>query len=143
MIMKRTIGNFLMLILVVSLFSCNNSTEEKISQIEKVVKDIELNTQNYTPIYKLYPTKNMWNFLKLDTRDGKITIVQFSVEDDDKQFEYTLSDIPQTASTYPGRFILQPTENMYNFIMLDQTTGQTYQVQWSFEEEKRFVIPIK
>lgn len=140
--MKRIISSFLILSLTICLFSCNNAVENKIDQIEKVVRDIEQNTQKDAPIYKLYPTQNMWNFLKLDTRNGIISIVQFSIEDDNKQFEYPLSITPLCDSSNPGRFILQPTENMYNFIMLDQTTGQTYQVQWSFEENKRFVIPI-
>lgn len=32
--------------------------------------------------YKLYPTDNMWTFLKLDTRTGKIWQVQYSVNSD-------------------------------------------------------------
>ncbi|MGM9847258.1 MAG: hypothetical protein ACI31F_04840, partial [Muribaculaceae bacterium] len=80
--------------------------------------------------------------LKLDTRTGKISIVQFSVEGDNKRFEYVLSDVSRAENEIPGRFILQPTQNMYNFIMLDQLSGQTYQVQWSFDEDKRFVLPI-
>ena len=137
-------SNIFLLILLcgVSFTSCNQKTEHKLDQMEKVLNKIEKNTVNSEPIYKLYPTRNMWNFLKLDTRNGKISIVQFSVEDDNKQFEYGLSDKAQSDNTIPGRFILQPTENMYNFIMLDQVTGQTYQVQWNFDEDKRFVAPI-
>ena len=101
--------------------------------------DFETNAE---PIYKLYPTRNMWNFLKLDTRNGKISIVQFSVEDNEKQFEYELSNKALCENNAPGRFMLQPTENIYNFIMLDQVSGKTYQVQWSFEEDKRFFLPI-
>ena len=71
----------------------------------------------------------------------KITMVQFSVEDNEKQFEYELSNVAHCNNTTLGRFILQPTENIYNFIMLDQVSGQTYQVQWSFDEDKRFVAP--
>ncbi len=70
-------------------------------------------------------------------------MVQFSVEDNEKQFEYELSIKALCENTAPGRFMHQPTENIYNFIMLDQVSGQTYQVQWSFEEDKRFIIPIK
>lgn len=84
----------------------------------------------------------MWNFLKLDTRNGKVSIVQFSVEDNKNRFEYALSDVALSNNNIPGRYILQPTDNIYNFIMLDQVTGQTYQVQWSFDETKRFVVPI-
>lgn len=121
--------------------SCSNKGG-KLEEIEKQVNKTALNTANTDPIYKLYPTRNMWNFLKLDTRNGKISIVQFSVEDNEKQFEYELSNKALCKNNAPGRFMLQPTENIYNFIMLDQVSGQTYQVQWSFDEEKRFVTPI-
>lgn len=121
--------------------SCSNNGE-KLEEIEKQVNKIVLNTANTEPIYKLYPTRNMWNFLKLDTRNGKISIVQFSVEDNEKQFEYELSNKALCENNAPGRFMLQPTENIYNFIMLDQVSGKTYQVQWSFEEDKRFILPI-
>lgn len=140
--MKIKLRFFVIIALSACLFSCNNKTDEKIENIEKVVSRIEKNIANNEPIYKLYPTRNVWNFLKLDTRNGKVSIVQYSVKEDNERFEYTLSDKAQCDNTKPGRFILQPTENTYNFIMLDQVSGKTYQVQWSFEEENRFVIPI-
>jgi len=124
------------------MLSCGNKTEGKLEEIEKQVNKIAQGTVNAEPIYKLYPTRNMWNFLKLDTRNGKITIVQFSVDDDGKQMEYELSNIARCEDKIPGRFMLQPTENIYNFIMLDQVSGKTYQVQWSFDEYNRFVMPI-
>ena len=55
------------------LTSCNN-TGGKLEELEKQVNKIALNTANAEPIYRLYPTRNMWNFLKLDTRNGKIAI---------------------------------------------------------------------
>jgi hypothetical protein len=41
-----------------------------------------------------------------------------------------------------GRFTLYPTENMYNFLLLDQIDGYVYQVQWSMTKDYRGVIPI-
>ncbi len=124
------------------MLSCGNKTEGKLEEIEKQVNKIAQGTVNAVPIYKLYPTRNMWNFLKLDTRNGKITIVQFSVDEDGKQMEYELSNIARCEDNTPGRFMLQTTENIYNFIMLDQVSGKTYQAQWSFDEYNRFVMPI-
>mgnify|MGYP001777636544 FL=1 len=99
--------------------------------------------------YKLYPTENMWNFIKLDTRTGKMWMVQFSLESD-KRFEYGLSernlatwslfngDLPNNGEI-TGRFELHATENTYNFLLLDRIKGRVYQVQWSFDEDERFV----
>lgn len=60
-------------------------------------------------------------------------------------FEVALSSYP-IAWKYEevnGRFILYPTTNNYNFIMLDQVNGKTYQVQWSQEPDKRIIVPIE
>ena len=38
-----------------------------------------------------------------------------------------------------GRFKLYPTQNRYNFIMQDVITGQSYQVQWSTNEDERLL----
>ena len=41
------------------------------------------------------------------------------------------------------RFTLYPTQNMYNFILLDQVNGKTWQVQWSTEYANRGIFPIE
>lgn len=94
--------------------------------------------------YKLYPTQNMWTFVKLDTRTGKMWLVQYSVKGDDERFEYVLNPDKLVTSEQKvnGRFELYETKNMYNFILLDRLDGDTWQVQWSFEKENRFVVPI-
>lgn len=121
--------------------------------------------------YKLYPTENMWNFIKLDTRTGKMWIVQYGLEED-KRFEWVLSDknlaghysgmgldalvrrtsaaadgelylmIEEKGGEVNGRFALYSTQNMWNFILLDQITGQAYQVQWSLNPDETAVISI-
>lgn len=96
--------------------------------------------------YKLYPTKNMWTFLKLDTETGKIWQVQYSVEGSDTRFEVPLNsgDIAKflNKSKKIGRYELYPTQNMYNFILLDQIDGDTYQVQWGMDENSRMLMKI-
>ena len=41
--------------------------------------------------------------------------------------------------TKNGRFKLYPTDNTYNFIMVDVTDGRTWQVQWNIDEDKRLI----
>lgn len=49
----------------------------------------------------------------------------------------------QFVQTYDTeRFKLFPTQNIYNFILLDKIDGKTWQVQWSFDEANRAVLPI-
>lgn len=95
--------------------------------------------------YKLYPTENMWTFIKLDTRTGKMWQVQYSLEDE-QRFEVVLNDYSLLLSRdkeEDGRYELYPTQNMYNFILLDKKEGWTYQVQWSLKKENRIVLPIR
>ena len=104
------------------------------------------NYQNQNARYCLFPTENIWTFLKLDTMTGQIWQVQFSVEGEDYCFETPLSltSIPDKLNQEKklGRFTLYKTENIYNFIMLDQIDGFTYQVQWSHDKENRGIWMI-
>ena len=92
--------------------------------------------------YRLFSTRNMYTFIKLDTRNGKMWQVQWGTESK-YRFENTLSDISRIniEDEKNGRFFLYPTTNIYNFILLAQIDGRTWQVQWGKEEE-RAVIPI-
>ena len=115
--------------------------EEKIWDAFKEMKDNMDCPENY----KLYPTQNMLIFLKLDTRTGRIWIVQYSVESSEYRFETTLSNdirMGYNDEWKPGRFELYPTQNMYNFILLDKFNGGTWQVQWSTKEKNRGVVRI-
>ena len=132
-------NKILFIIIGIAGIFCSCTQIEQQDEIEPKQECVEV------PTYKLYPTQNMWNFLKLNTSTGQISIVQFTVNEEDKRFEYTLNDIPLIAPgeiLTPGRFELTETQNRWNYILLDQVSGAAYQVQWSFEEDKRFVIPI-
>lgn len=93
--------------------------------------------------FKLIPTKNMWIFIKLDTGNGRTWLVQYSTSEDNR-LETSLCDKPLVLDPVPpaGRFELYPTENSYNFILLDKDFGTTYQVQWGVESKDRLRVPI-
>lgn len=96
-------------------------------------------------IYQLFPTDNYWTFIKLDTRNGKMWQVHFTISDDGFQGEVILNSsslLMSDEDEVTGRFNLYRTSNMYNFILLDQVNGKTYQVQWNSSKEKRFVSRI-
>jgi hypothetical protein len=95
-------------------------------------------------VYKLFPTSNMWTFLKLDTRNGRIWQVQFSVKGSEYRYEIPLSDffLVEADKEINGRFTLYPTSNVFNFILLDQIDGRMWQVQWSEDSKNRGIMPI-
>jgi len=94
-------------------------------------------------IYQLFPTQNIWTFIKLDTRNGKMWQVHFSVSDENKG-ELVLNSLPLVSeeNETKGRFTLYPTENMYNFLLLDQINGTVVQVQWSLDAKKRGIVEV-
>lgn len=98
---------------------------------------------NDCPAYELYRTDNMWTFLKLETSTGKIWQVQYAVGDGDA-FQVVLNDISLAfdGMETAGRFKLHPTDNIYNFLLLDTHTGSVWQAQWSQNPDNRGVIPI-
>lgn len=93
-------------------------------------------------VYRLFATDNSYNFIQLNTRNGQMWQVQWSLKGN--QFVTTLSDISRVTidEEKNGRFFLYPTTNSYNFVLLDQIDGRTWQVQWNFEAEKRMVVRI-
>ena len=101
-------------------------------------------TQDPKANYRLYKTKNTYNFIKLDTRTGQMEMVQWSTKSGGT-FTYPLSIEKRVYSVedeIPGRFTLYATTNFYNFVLLDQIDGRTWQVQWSTEPNDMMVIRI-
>lgn len=103
-------------------------------------------SQLRAPQYQLFPTENMWTFLKLNTVTGQIWQVQYSINGPEYRFETALDIIPRISEYFDepicGRFTLYPTKNTYNFILLDQIDGRCWQVQWNTEPSNRGVIRI-
>ena len=124
------------LIISILLFAFSaHSQEKQISIIPQ--KQISENA-----VYQLFPTPNMYTFIKLDTRNGRMWQVQWGT-DVKYRFESILSDISRVNydEEKNGRFILYSTTNTYNLILLDQIDGRTWQVQWG-NKESRMVLPI-
>ena len=138
--MKKNVLPFMLLFLLV-MVGCTDNEPKPTSKEE--VREQLIQTYDIER-FKLFSTQNMWTFIKLDTQTGQMWQVQYSVKGDEERFEYDLSPNPlvTTDRKVNGRFELYPTQNIYNFILLDRIGGKTWQVQWSFDEENRAVIPI-
>jgi hypothetical protein len=93
--------------------------------------------------YRLYPTSNRFTFLRLNTSNGFIDVIQYSTADDDKTMIYGLSNSPIVDNGTIDRFTIYPTLNIWTFLLLDQVEGHTYQVQWSTDPKMRFVFQIR
>lgn len=94
--------------------------------------------------YRLFKTQNMHIFIKLNTSNGTMKLVQFSTSNTRNMMQADLSDIELAigAEAKNGRFYLYPTDNFYTFLLLDQIDGRVWQVQWSTDPENRGILRI-
>jgi hypothetical protein len=93
-------------------------------------------------VFRLFSTQNKWTYIKLNTRNGQMWQVQYSLEDNNMEVPLSLTSRVSKDEEKNGRFFLYPTQNIWNFVLLDQVDGRIWQVQWSQESKNRMVIPI-
>lgn len=103
--------------------------------------------QKAAPRFKLYPTDNMWTFIRLETSSGRIWQVHFGVGENSARTTHPVNTVNLgliygSGDQYNGRFELYKTENMYNFILLDTDSGLVWQVQWSYNADNRGILRI-
>lgn len=138
--MNKFVLPFLPLFLLVMSGCADNASKPALKEDakEQIIQTVDIEH------FKLFPTQNMWTFIKLDTQTGQMWQVQYSVRDNEERLECELNPNPliTTTNKVNGRFELYPTQNIYNFILLDRIDGKVWQVQWSFDEGNRGVIPI-
>ncbi len=92
--------------------------------------------------YRLFGTANVWTFILLNTSNGKAWQVNFSLGDS-PALRLSLNEdslLPKGESPENGRFMLQSTNNMYNFLLLERLDGRIWQLQWSHDAEKRGIV---
>lgn len=97
-----------------------------------------------TDRFKLYPTSNTYNFIRLDTMTGRLWRVQWHFESN-KRLERIVSLkilVDYDEEWINGRFEIYSTENMYNFLLLDKIDGRVWQCQWSFEASENLIVRI-
>lgn len=124
---------FVIIIALTTISTFSQSTSEAPKQ--------NISTDNNVT-FRLFATRNMYTFIKLNTRNGQMWQVQWDTKS--SQFETALSLTSRVTKEEEsdGRFFLYPTTNIFNFILLDQIDGRVWQVQWSTEPKERLVIPI-
>ena len=108
----------------------------------QLLEHLEINT-SLKERYKLYQTENIYTFLQLDTKTGMIEQVQWSL-DSDNEGSVTINsdDLTYGFGYVSGSFELYPTKNMYQFLLIDKTSGKKWHVQWGMESSKRWIRRI-
>ncbi len=125
---------FLFIFILYTIFSFAQSTSQPPIQ--------NISTDNNV-VYRLFSTRNMYTFIKLDTRNGQMWQVQWDIKNNQFETALSLVYLVSEEDEKNGRFFLYPTTNLYNFILVDQIDGRVWQVQWSMEAKGRMIVPIK
>ena len=122
--------------------STSNKNDSISSYIATILEDIDMRIlkSEANDRYKFYPTENIYNFLKLDTRTGRIEQVQWSL-DTDKEGSVSINNEDLSWSS-GSLFELYPTQNMYQFLLLDKTNGRAWHVQWGMNDKERWMRRI-
>jgi hypothetical protein len=128
--MKKIIISLIVVLITTTAFAQNQTTPMLIVSPDNAI------------VYRLFSTQNKWTYIKLNTRNGQMWQVQYSLEDNNLEVPLSLLTRVTKEEEKNGRFFLYPTQNMYNFILLDQLDGRVWQIQWSTEEKNRMVIQI-
>jgi len=121
--MKKAILPFI----VVFLWGLSIATAAETLQFEEVA------LQDVKARYRLFRTQNIWTYIELDTKTGRIWQVTFAVDADAGYGRFTINEqvLVKPDASRDGRFTLYPTHNMWTFILVDQDDGRTWQVQYS------------
>ena len=138
--MKQIIISIIVVLSVISTFA---QAQVKTSE-ELLSNNTQNKTLNETVVFQLFPTQNIWTFIKLNTRNGQMWQAQIDVQGNNR-FETILNSTPFVIKSQEsnGRFMLYSTQNIYTFILLDQLNGKMWQVQWAIEPDNRVIVPIE
>ena len=103
-------------VLIFALFFCCSAIYTQANK-QGITTETITETITETSRYKLYQTEATYVLLKLDTQTGKIWLVQWSLEDNRGEWiANELSLVTEVDGFVNGRFELQPTKNIYNYI---------------------------
>lgn len=141
--MKRAIFTFILFFIVGFSFSQTNkiiNRDSVLIKIDSLLSKMECRDK-YSGGYKLYPTENMYIFLKLNSLTGRLELVQWSF-DAMKEFSMFINSKDLSYTIVGTNFELYPTENMFKFLMLEKVTGRVWHVQWGFKAEDCWIRQI-
>lgn len=114
------------------------------AQIEKKQNDLHQISENYIKTYRMFPTANVWHFIKLNTQTGQMWQVELN-QKKSNQLETPInsSSLVEKQNEVDNRFTLYSTNNSWNFFLLDQIDGRVWQLNWSTKSGKSEIISIQ
>lgn len=90
--------------------------------------------------FQLFETRNMWTFILLDTFNGRLWQVQFSVEGVEYMMYVPINNTPLIKSIGKSIFTIQPMTSIYQYYLINEKNGDMWMFQWATEgDEYRWI----
>ena len=87
--------------------------------------------------YWLYPTKNIWTYILVDTFTGKLWQTQFTVHSEGSRFSIPINEKALSNSKH-STFVVKPMISMYQFYLINSNTGEMWKFQWNTENDESY-----
>lgn len=85
--------------------------------------------------FQLFETKNIWTFILLDTFNGRLWQVQFSVKGAEYMMYVPINDTPLITSLGKSVFTIQPMTSMFQYYLINENNGDMWMFQWTTQGE--------
>lgn len=90
--------------------------------------------------FQLFETKNMWTFILLDSFNGRLWQVQYSVNGPEYMMYVPINNKPLIPSKGKRIFTIQPMTSMFQYYLINENNGDMWMFQWSMKgEEYRWI----
>lgn len=90
-------------------------------------------TSIWTNRFQMFPTKNMWTFILLDSYNGRLWQVQYSSQDLDNLLCIPINANRLVPNENKSIFSIQPLTSMFQYYLINNETGDMWKFQWSTE----------
>lgn len=88
-------------------------------------------TSNWTNRFQMFSTQNMWNFILLDSYNGRLWQVQYSTKNLDNLLCLPINGCELVSNDEKSLFSIQPLTSMYQYYLINDSTGDMWKFQWS------------
>ncbi len=85
----------------------------------------------WTNRFQMFATQNMWNFIMLDSYNGRLWQVQYSSQDLESLICIPINSSELIESSNKSVFSIQPMTSMYQYYLINDETGDMWKFQWS------------
>jgi hypothetical protein len=89
----------------------------------------------WTGRFQMFATQNMWTFILLDSYNGKLWQVQYSSQDLDNLMCIPINEDELVVDNEKCIFSIQPLTSMYQYYLINDSTGNMWKFQWSTKSD--------